>query len=193
MIPNIRSPKAGEPIPVKWGQDVARAIKSLTDQLVQYPMSRDDGGGSAVCTELAASLSGTALSVTLGYTNNMIPEIGGDPLNNDPIPTLTVSGATTLWLLIDWDVVLTGTAPTKTIASTTAENARFVLATSQTEILPSTDGTTATDGLQAVRWGEITSDGAGGYIYTAVRCGSNQVSYCDGLGGYLVRYERLAV
>lgn len=188
MIPNIRSPKSGEAIPAKWGQDIARAINSIAQQLIQYPMSRDDDTG---CTELVPRLSGTTLTVSMGYVDNMIPEISATPLNDDPVPSLTVSGATTLWLLIDWAVVLTGTAPTKTILSTTAENARFELATSQTEILPSTDGTTSTDGLQVVRWAEITSNGEGGYILTPIRCGSNQVSYCSGLGGYLVRYERV--
>ena len=43
MIPNMPSPKSGEPIPAKWGQDVARAINSIARQLIQYPTSRDDG------------------------------------------------------------------------------------------------------------------------------------------------------
>lgn len=190
LIPNIRSPKSGEPIPAKWGQDIARAVNSIAQQLVQYPMSRDDGAGA--CTELVPRLSSTTLTISNGYVNNMIPEISGTALNDDPAPTLTVSGATKLWLLIDWDVVLTGTAPNKTIDTITAENARFELATSQTEVLPSTDGTNATDGLQAVRWAEIVSDGAGGYIISPnPRCGSNQVTFCDGIQDYLVRYERV--
>jgi len=142
--------------------------------------------------ELVPSLDGTTVSVTMGYVNNMIPEIGGTAINAATPPTLTLTGATTLWLLIDWTVTLTGTAPNKTIESVVAENARFELATSQTEVMPSTDGTTATDGLQAVRWADFVSDGGSGYLMSdGWRYGTNQVTYCEGVQQYIMRFERV--
>lgn len=154
------------------------------------------GGGVALpsggCVELVPSLDGTTVSISSGYSDNMIPEIGGTPLNDPTPPTLTVAAATTLWLLIDWTVTLTGTAPDKTIDSVLAENARFVLATSQTEVYPSTDGTTATNGLQAVRWADFVSDGGGGYVMSSGwRCGSHQLTFCEDVPDYVMRFERL--
>ena len=196
--------KRGDDIFAMDINDICEAIREITMVGgVGYTLTRSPGGtalrikpgkggGGGGINELVPKLVGTTVTVSSGYTDNMIPEIGGVALNASTAPTLTVSGATTLWELIDHTVVLEGSAPDKTIASTTAENARFVLATSQTEILPSTDGTNATDGLQAVRWADFISDGAGGYIMsTGWRHGSNQVTYCDGLGDYLMRFERV--
>lgn len=100
MIPNIRSPKSGEPIPAKWGQDVARAIKSLSDQLLQYPMSRDDDSGTAAVLNLQIVSDSTVgdYQVTSGTVNSVVPTLGGTLLSAATPPTFTVTADNYIWL-----------------------------------------------------------------------------------------------
>lgn len=105
MIPQIRSPKLGEPIPVKWGQDVARAIESITRQLVQYPMSRDDDNPPILNLQIVGGTIAGNYQVSPGLVNSEVPTLGGvdidspvAPATTPATPEFTVTADNYIWL-----------------------------------------------------------------------------------------------
>ena len=147
------------------------------------------GGGSVVaggCTALKPTLALESavwkLRISAGFSGDVVPDFAGGNLADVTPPAGTVSGATKLWLVAEWepgidddgagtywitsggslvaaDFELAGTRPSETVA-----------AVSETG--------TVTNGTYVFQWAEISSDGAGGYVISANRCGNHQFTFC---------------
>lgn len=161
MIPNIQSPKSGEPIPAKWGQDTARAINSIAQQLVQYPMSRDDDG-EALNLQIARSSTIGYYVVTTGTVNTEVPTLGATALNAATAPTFTVTADTYVWLKC------VGTFGSPDTYVVTVE-------TSTTDEVPAGTAITATTftSFFYIGWVDFTAGSPATYAITNVHGGGN--------------------
>ena len=158
--------------------------------LVINPPPSAAGGGAIPCTALLPSMAANVLSISPGFVQPDDPLFNAIALSTIPAPTLTITAAGALYLLVDWTPVAAGAAPAFTMASCSSGNSRFVVqATPPAEVLAAVNPATGalTVGTQVESWASIISDGAGGWMLAAnPECGACQPGYCAnnaGVGG----------
>ena len=120
------------------------------------------------------------ISIKTGLIDSTIPTFESVPLNNDPIPAETLTTATQLWLVIEWepaseeDAGLFWIMPGGTLVS-----ADFTLSpTTPTETAADvTEAGVVTNGVYAILWADISED-AGVFGLTTWRSKNRTLGFC---------------
>jgi hypothetical protein len=146
--------------------------------------TRSSSPSAGGCSDLLPTLTSTEgiwkIKVSPGFSDSTIPSLNGSELIVDPAPFLTISAATTLWLVIEWepasesedDIHWISPGGTLVSANFVANNSR----PAETAAEVAEDGT-KTNGTYAIAWAEIIADDDSLSI-AANRCGNHQVTFC---------------
>jgi len=154
------------------------------------------GAGGVVsnaCTELVPSVLNVGTEqapdwrvfVSSGIVNNLVPTIGGVPLNNDPAPSLALTVATSLWLRFGWTPIAqqfdnAGTPFYYVGNGGTISNVRFELsATQPAEVVPTVDSGSGavTAGESSFLWANV-SENNGAFSLSEERSCNVQIGFC---------------
>lgn len=179
-----RIPTKGQyAITATWANGVREAIARLAARR-EKPTRGGGGGGSVVCSSLLPSLaldgSDWKLTISAGMSGSIVPDYAGGNLSDDPPPSTTITAATKLWLVIEWEpgsdnadgiywitsggsmvssvFQVSGTQPVETAAEVAEDG-------------------TITNGVYSFLWADIVA-GDTTFSFTATRCGNHQFTFC---------------
>ena len=142
------------------------------------------GGSSAGCTALLPSLaldgSDWKLTISSGISGSVIPDYAAGNLSDTPPPSTTITAATKLWLVVEWEPGSDSADGIYWITSGgSLVSSEFQVSDTQpseTAAEVAEDGT-ITNGIYAFLWADITAVDTT-FSLAANRCGNHQFTFC---------------
>ena len=118
--------------------------------------------------------------VTPGFFGSLVPAFGADILTDDPPPAATLTGATSLWLVVEWEPASESDGdihwimPGGTLVSAVFEVSGEMPSETAAEV---TEGGVITNGVYAILWASI-SESYGVFTLDTYRSENRQPGFC---------------
>jgi hypothetical protein len=193
--------KPGEPVTAEWANALYDAVVARTPLpgvdvgirqakggWVPWLKRRTGAGGAGGggCAALAPSLAEVEsvwkLSIAPGYLNNLMPEMGGVPLDADPAPTITISSTGGVYLQVQWQPNSTSDGIDYIPSGGVVIDADIVFAsTPPTDTPPEVDagtGAPTVNGVANFILATIVAKDGGGYRFSTTRPGHRFAVIC---------------